>query len=1078
MKKIYLMSFFLFAASIFAQQKDRYADITDPGLTGINKEAPRASFISYKDEASALKNVPASGAYYQSLNGKWKFNYVEYLDDRPVDFMNPSFDVSKWNDIDVPGNWETQGFGTPIYVNVSYEFISPGFKNYFDKPNPPYVPKEWNPTGTYRRDFDLPADWAGNEIFISADGIKGASYFYLNGTFVGMSKDSKTPARFNITKYAKTGKNIIAVQTHRFSDATYLEGQDFWRLSGFERDIYVYAQPKVRIADFFVKTPLDDTLKNGLFGLNIQLTEAGNTNKNYTIAYKLTDKQGNIVISGEKNGTISGKADIDFSATVPNVATWTAETPNLYTLMLVLKDGNGKTLEAVSDKIGFRTVEIRNKQLLVNGQPILIKGVNMHEHNESTGHYVPKELMMKDFELLKKLNVNTVRTSHYPQQELFYKLCDEYGIYVIDEANIESHAMGYDRKKGGTLANNPDYITAHLDRTINMVERDKNHPCIIIWSLGNEAGNGICFYETYRWIKKRDQSRPVQYEQAWYEWNTDIFCPMYWGWKDAGNDGYGSLEEYAKNPASDRPLILCEYAHAMGNSLGNFRDYWDLIEKYDLLQGGCVWDWVDQGMKMVNPQGKTYWTYGGDYGIEGTPSDGNFCINGIVYPDRSIKPQTIELGKVYQNVKFIDFNPEEATVDIRNDFFFTNLNKYDFSYTVKENGTAIATGTLNVDLLPRQKRTYDLPELPPVKSKANDYRISFEAKLKVEEPFLPVGHVIAREQFAINEATKVKATDLKPAKVEETGGQVIVSGKDFKAIFEKQSGLLTSYKYKGNEYILNGYGPRPAFWRAPTDNDYGFNSPQLLKVWKEASQQLPEVKKFTVNTSVNSACEIHCTYSYVQPGADWTTIYKIYENGVIRIDNSLVITNPDAPMIPRVGLRMQLPVNFETLTYYGRGPWENYQDRKTSCFIDKYTLNVKDLYEPYVRPQENNHRTDIQWFALTNKKGAGLLVVPDKTIEMNVSNYPLEMLDSGDSRDDGRYRPAVPKQRHSIDAQPQNLMDVFIDYKMMGLGGDNSWGFRPHKKYQIDPAADRISYGFALVPFSGKTNPETLVKEY
>lgn len=1077
MRKIHFMTFFLLAATVFAQQKDRYADITDPELTGINKEAPRASFISYKDEISALKNVPTSGAYYQSLNGKWKFNYVEYLNDRPTDFMDPSFDVSKWSDITVPGNWEMQGFGTPIYVNVSYEFISPGFKNYFDKPNPPYVPKEWNPTGTYRRDFDLPEDWIGNEVFFSADGIKGASFFYLNGEFVGMSKDSKTPARFNITKYAKPGKNVIAVQTHRFSDANYLEGYDYWRLSGFERDVYIYAQPKVRIADFFVKTPLDERFVDGLFKVDIKLDNASDASRQFALSYKLTDKQGKTVASGEKQGSFSDKTNIEFSQTISNVAAWTAETPNLYTLTLTLKDENGKVSEVIADKIGFRTVEIKNKQLLVNGQPILIKGVNMHEHNEYTGHYVPKELMLKDFELFKKFNINTVRTSHYPQQELFYKLCDEYGIYVIDEANIESHAMWYDLKRGGTLGNNPDFIDAHKDRTRNMLERDKNRPCVIIWSLGNEAGNGICFYETYRLIKNIDQSRPVQFEQAYLQWNTDIFCPMYWGWKEDGQ-GYGSIEDYATNPASDRPLILCEYAHAMGNSLGNFQDYWDLIEKYDLLQGGCVWDWVDQGMRMTNAQGKAYWAYGGDYGIEGTPSDGNFCINGVIYPDRSIKPQTVELGKVYQNVKFSDFDPEKATVDVKNEFFFTNLNKYDFSYTVKENGKIIADGTLNIDLAPRRKKTYELPKLPSVKSNANDYRISFEAKLKVEEPFLPVGHVIAREQFAINEAKKEKATGLKPAKAEDVNGQVIVSGKDFKAIFDKQSGLLASYKYKGNEYILNGYGPRPSFWRAPIDNDYGFKSPQTLGVWKEASQQSPKVTKFTVNASDNASCEVNCTYSYDNAGAEWTMIYKIYENGIVKVDNSFAVRNSDAPMIPRVGLRMQLPVSFETLSYYGRGPWENYQDRKTSCFVDTYTFKIKDLYEPYIRPQENNHRTDIQWFALTNKKGVGLLVVPDETIEMNVSNYPLEILDSGEARDDGRYRPAQPKQRHSVDAQPQNITDVFIDYKMMGLGGDNSWGFKPHKKYRIEPSQSPIRYGFSLVPFDKNTAIEDLIKQY
>ena len=645
-------------------QENRYEEITSPKLTSINKEPSRSTFTSYTTEADAVINDRKNGTFRLSLNGKWKFHYVETFSDRPTDFMNERTDVSRWPDINVPGNWELQGFGTPIYVNQPYEFCSPGYEPYWDKPNPPYVPKDWNPTGTYRREFTLPGDWDNKEIFLSADGVRGAAFYYLNGKFVGMNKDSKTPARFNVSAIAKKGKNIIAIQVHRFSDANYLECQDFWRISGIERDIYLYAQPQIHITDFKVESPLDDNYRDGILKVKVQLTNESGQNTPLVVGYRLLDSKDQQV--AQSSTQITGdQTEVEFTKkTISEPLKWTAETPNLYTLLITLKRTNGDVIEATSCKVGFRTVEIKDKQLLVNGQPILVKGVNYHEHNEYTGHYVPEELMKKDFELWKKYNVNTVRTCHYPQQERFYELCDQYGIYVIDEANIESHGMGYDLRVGGTLGNNPLFMNAHIDRTMNMYQRDKNHPSIITWSLGNEAGNGLNFYVTYNTLKTLD-SRPIQYERAQLEWNTDIYCPMY------ASPSY--LEKYAQNKDMTRPLILCEYAHAMGNSLGNFQDYWDVIEKYPILQGGCIWDWVDQGFAAKTDNGRKYWTYGGDYGENGTPSDGNFCINGVVYPDRSVKPQTEEMGKVYQNIKFFDFDKQTSTVKIRNDFSFTNL---------------------------------------------------------------------------------------------------------------------------------------------------------------------------------------------------------------------------------------------------------------------------------------------------------------------------------------------------------------------------------------------------------------------
>ncbi len=562
-KKYFLLTCLAaFPFALTAQENNRYEEITNPKLTSINREPARSTFTSYVTEADAVINDRKNGTFRLSLNGKWKFHYVETFADRPTDFMMDRVDASRWPDINVPGNWELQGFGTPIYVNQPYEFCSSGYPPYWDKPNPPYVPQEWNPTGTYRREFTLPGDWDDKEIFLSADGVRGAAFYYLNGKFVGMSKDAKTPARFNVSAIAKKGKNVIAIQIHRFSDANYLECQDFWRISGIERDIYLYAQPQIHLTDFKVESPLDENYRNGILKVKVQFTNESGQNSPFLVGYRLLDKNDQQI--AQSSTQVSGdQTEVEFTKkTIQEPLQWTAETPNLYTLVISLKRPNGDVIEATSCKVGFRTVEIKDKQLLVNGQPILVKGVNYHEHNENTGHYVSEELMKKDFELWKRYNVNTVRTCHYPQQERFYELCDEYGIYVIDEANIESHGMGYDLRVGGTLGNNPLFMNAHLDRTMNMYERDKNHPSVIIWSLGNEAGNGLNFYVTYNTLKTLD-SRPIQYERALLEWNTDIYCPMY------ASPSY--LEKYARNKEMTRPLILCEYAHAWATASATSR---------------------------------------------------------------------------------------------------------------------------------------------------------------------------------------------------------------------------------------------------------------------------------------------------------------------------------------------------------------------------------------------------------------------------------------------------------------------------------------------------------------------------
>ncbi|MEA4948873.1 MAG: glycoside hydrolase family 2 TIM barrel-domain containing protein [Petrimonas sp.] len=1058
---IYLVSMGLLNAQ---KQENRYEEITNPKLLYLNKEKPRASFFSFANAGEALEaGNPVKGSDFLLLNGTWKFNYTENFNDRPKDrFYDLNFNASAWEDIQVPGNWEIQGFGVPIYVNTTYEFTSPGHSPYWDRPAPPTVPHDFNPVGTYRKEFDIPQSWIGKDIILSSDGTKGAAYFYLNGQFLGMTKDSKLPARFNLTKGAKAGKNVLAVQIHRFSDASYLECQDFWRLSGLERDVYVYARPKTHIADFFVRSTLDDIYKNGKFTLDVSVANADNS----TVSYELREKGGKVVGRESKSIKAADNGQATFFAEIPDVARWSAEEPNLYTLIIDLKDKSGKTIEATSQKVGFRTAEIKGKQFLINGKPVLVKGVNIHEHNEKTGHYVTEELMRKDFELFRKYNVNTVRTSHYPQAELFYRLADEYGIYVICEANIESHGMGYDRRVGGTLANNLLFLESHLNRTENMVETYKNHASVITWSLGNEAGNGYNFYQTYLWIKQRDATRPVQYEQGGLEWNTDIVCPMY-------SDPY-EIEKYAQDERSNRPLILCEYAHAMGNSLGNFTEYWNIIRKYPLLQGGCIWDWVDQGIAQTDNNGVKFWAYGGDFGPEGTPSAGDFCINGVVFPDRTVKPHSEEMRKVYQNVWFKNFNPKNGSVDLFNENFFIDLSRYDLNYIVKSYGKELTRGKLNVNAAPQETKTVVVPGLSDFLNSGNQITIEFNVVQRKEERLIPAGWVVARDQFVVNEFPKLQLASQKTATVKEDGNMVTVSGERFNAVFDKKTGLMTSYRVNGTEYVNEGFGLRPFFWRAPIDNDYGARLPRRLNAWREASYQ--DLKAENFNVTKGNTTIVSYSYSYPQANAVSVITYTLYGDGAIRVDHSFDASKSETELIPRIGMRMQMPATVVNAEYYGRGPWGNYADRKTSAFIDRYMSPISEMTTKYVLPQENAHHTDVNWLAVSQQSGDELLFVGEEPFQFNMSNYLLETVDNGETLNNDAAIGDAPRNKHINDYVPSDKVDLFIDYRMQGVGGNNSWGKLPLEEYLIRPAATPVKYSFILVPIQNSEQIDDLFK--
>ncbi|MBN2425311.1 MAG: DUF4981 domain-containing protein [Calditrichaceae bacterium] len=1057
MQKLFILIIGIFFISdIKAQDRPPHPELENPAIQGINKEYPHASFISYDNRQNALLNDKSKSSRAIILNGIWKFNFVTGVSNRIKNFAAPDFDLSNWKEIPVPSNMEIHGYGIPIYVNVGYEFYPKwNFK-------PPYINDlEKNNIGYYRRDFNVPESWKDQQIFIHFGSIKSVGFVWINGQKVGMSKDSKTPQEFDITKYVQPGENTIAVEVFRWSDASYLECQDFWRLSGLPREVYVYAQPKVRLRDFFVKSTLDENYMDGVFDLDVELKNHTSRKTKHSVTYEILDETNKSIVSETKTVESNDTTGIlNFKTLIPSVKPWSAEIPNLYTLLLTVKDAAGNTSEVTSAKIGFRTSEVKDGLFLINGKRILVKGVNIHEFNQNTGQVIDEKTTMLDMERMKQLNINAIRSSHYPEPDYFYDLADKYGFYIIDEANIESHGMGYDRSKGKSLANNLDWTKAHLFRTRNMIERDKNHPSVVIWSLGNEAGNGYNFYQTYLLIKNRDKTRPVQYEQAGLEWNTDIFCPMY--------AKIEHIEQYARK-YTDRPLILCEYEHAMGNSEGNLKDYWDTIEKYPNLQGGLIWDWVDQGLAAKNEKGE-FWAYGGDYGPKGTPSDGNFCINGVVFPDRSIKPHSREVKHVYQNIGFKADDLLAGKITIINKFRFTNLNKFAFTYKITANGKPLTSDELPVmDIAPEQSKQISINTSKVKAEPGVEYFVTIYAKTKVAENLLPAGWEIASEQFKLPVEADKEQFDITNAGevIYEEGASIKIKGNDFSLAIDKKTGIITSYKSKGKELLLNGYGPRPAFWRAPTDNDYGWKMPKICRLWKKASDQ-PPVAASVKTTQKGNAVKVEVIYNLDSLKSTWKTQYTIMGNGAIKVENLLLTKDSKAPVIPRVGMKMQMPVEFNQLEYFGRGPWENYCDRNTSAFVGRYKSTVADLYVPYIRPQENGHRTGVRWMAITRDDGSGLLVVADSLIEFNVLNNPVEDFDAGPDKD--------KNLRHTYDIQPKNLVEVHIDYRQMGVAGDDSWGGWPHESYLIRPREEGYKYSFTMVPVSSLKEIKILTK--
>ena len=1045
---ILLLSLF-WAPITFSQSLPEWQD---PDIVQVNREDPHATRFSYESREMALAGDMQGSSNFQSLNGAWKFHWSPNPHSRPVDFYEPKFKDKKWGEIQVPSNWELKGYGIPIYSNIPYEWTS--------DPRPPAVPTEHNPVGSYRKTFQVPGHWDGKEVYIHFGAVKSAFYLWVNGVKAGYSQGSKTPAEFNITNFLKEGPNLVAVEVYRWSDGSWLECQDFWRISGIEREVYLEARPVVHIRDYFCRAGLSDQYTVGVLNLEVKARVPDG------VPAGSMELEAKLVAPGDKDQAAwSSTAKLSqgddgiwrttFQDVLDNVDKWSAETPNLYTLVLNLKDQEGKSVEFLSSKVGFRTSEIKYGKLLVNGKAVTLKGVNKHEHDENEGHVVGEELMLKDIEVMKLFNINAVRTSHYPNDPRWYELCDEHGLYVIDEANIESHGMGYNPDT--TLGNNPVFKKSHLDRTIRMVERDKNHPSVIIWSLGNEAGDGVCFDATYDWIKQRDQTRPVQYERAESGRNTDIFCPMYFR--------IHHMIEYAESHP-DKPLIQCEYTHAMGNSNGNIMDYWEVIDRYDQLQGGFIWDWVDQGLTRMTDDGVKYWGYGGDYELEGQHNDGTFCLNGLVFPDRTVHPGIFEVKRAYQYVDFkaVPFNA--GRVLVTNKYDFTDLGKYDIKWSLSANGAIVKDGMFESPAVaPGESALFDL-EMGDIKIQpGKEYFINFEAVTRSSASMIPAGHVVATEQFALNPDARREIVPSEfyltgPGEISlvETKEKVTIQVAEGTIVFDRTTGYLESYMLGGEELISGG--PKPNFWRAPVENDFGNDLHLRCRMWRTFGSEL----QLQTLVPVQSEDQTMLLAEYIHPdhGSTYTVAYHFNGNGEILVNARFNPACDTFPEIPRFGMNLVMTEGYELLEYFGRGPHENYIDRNSSSMVGHYRSTVEDQYVPYISNGENGNKTEVRWLTLKNDQGRGIMIQGSPLVDFSALHYSQEDLDR-EERDGA----------HTIDLERSEKVLLNVDWKQMGVGGDDSWGAETHAAYMLRVQPMEYSYVISpIVPVKISRNSE------
>ncbi|RKD90946.1 glycoside hydrolase family 2 TIM barrel-domain containing protein [Mangrovibacterium diazotrophicum] len=1026
--KIKLAALALMLLSFSVKAQERWQD---PKVNEVNREPMHSAFFAYESEDAAEAGVKESSTNFMSLNGTWKFNWVQNARQRPTDFYSVGLNDKGWGEMPVPGLWELNGYGDPQYVNIGY-----GWREQY-KNNPPIVPEENNHVGSYRKEIELPANWSGKEIYAHFGSVTSNISLYVNGKFVGYSEDSKLEAEFNLTKYLKPGKNLIAFQSFRWCDGSYLEDQDFWRFSGVGRDCYLFAREKTHMRDLKVTPDLVDDYTDGTLTVKVDLTGKA------SVSLKLTDQQGNTV--AEKQ--VSGSGEVTTEIEVENPAKWTAETPVLYNLTATLTQ-SGSVKEVIPVKVGFRKVEMKNNQLCVNGQPILIKGVNRHELDPDGGYVVSPERMEQDIQMMKKFNVNAVRTCHYPDNSLWYDLCDKYGIYVVAEANLESHGMGYGPE---TLAKNPAYAKAHLERNERNVLRNFNHPAVIIWSMGNEAGFGPNFEACYEWIKGYDTSRPVQYEQAKENDYTDIFCPMYYD--------YNNSEKYAQSDKK-KPLIQCEYAHAMGNSEGGFKEYWDLIRKYPLYQGGFIWDFVDQSIHWKNKDGQLIYAYGGDFNPYDA-SDNNFLDNGLISPDRKPNPHYYEVGYYYQSIWTSPVDLASGQVEIYNEYFFRDLSNFYLQWELVADGKVIKTGLVdNLAVLPHEKTKVDLGLTVPVDLQAKEVFVNVAYKLKDAEQLLPADYTLARQQLAVKDwafepirlenKTLVNQKTAQPTLVENDLNYLLVTGENFQIDFNRKSGYLCRYLVDGKPVLEAGTVLKPNFWRSPTDNDLGAELQLKYAVWKDPKIEL---KSLNVTTTSEGLVEVKADYDMPEVGGKLQLIYQINNEGAVAVSQKLTAGSGDkVSEMFRFGMKLEMPQDYQHIKYYGRGPGENYIDRKDSEFIGLYDQSVCEQPYAYIRPQETGTKSDVRWWAQTAAGGKGLCFKSDAAYSISALNYSVESLDDGLEKD----------QRHFPEVRKSDFVTICIDKKQMGMGCVTSWGAVPRPEYRI-PYQD-MEFNFLIKP--------------
>jgi beta-galactosidase len=1034
-RKIILAAPFV-AFSLFALEAQTY-DWENPQLVSFHTEKPHVLSHPFMDAKAALAGDLKNSPFFMPLNGTWKFNWVKSPTERPTDFNKENFDFSSWKEIQVPSDWQFQGYDVPVYVNIKYPFEA----------NPPRIPDSYNPVGSYLKRVTIPSGWKEREIFFVAGGVNSFMYLWVNGKYVGMSKDSKTPAEFRITKYIKPGApNTFAIQVFRWCDGSYLEDQDFWRLSGIERDVYLYSTSKTHISDIHIIADLDPAYKDGLLNTKVNLVNynPAKESKGLQVEYTLIDAAGkNVFPPKVEKIDLKDSASITLNQKVLNPLKWSAEYPNLYTLLITLKEKNGQAIESMTQKVGFRKIEIKDGNLLVNGQRILIKGVNRHEHDPITGHVISESSMVRDIKMMKQFNINAVRTCHYPNDPKWYDLCDKYGLYVIDEANIESH--GWHQWDEQTLAKNPDWLPAHLDRTKRMVERDKNHPCIIIWSLGNEAGDGKNFETTYAWIKGRDKTRPVQYEQAGEKKHTDIFCPMY--------TYIPQLQEYTSKPQK-RPLIMCEYTHAMGNSNGNLKDYWDAIRAGKYLQGAFVWDWVDQSFLNKNDKKDTCWFYGGDFGIlNNITSDTNFCCNGLVSSNRKPHPGLFEVKKQYQSLWVKAVDVKAGKFELYNEYDFTDMNQFEIQWSILENGKSISNSNLGIQQIPPHKSKAVAITYPNINLlEGAEYSILISFRTKAVAELVPKGFEVAWDQFLLplnKPSAKPDISQMPKLRIKSANPDMpIVEGPNFSITFDAKQGKLISYRYDTTEMIR--MVPSPDFWRAPTDNDYGNKMPSRCNIWKDVFNKAVR-DSFTLVPENSQQVNVRTVFSLPDIDCKFYILYKIIGNGEIIVDYKFVPGKIALPEIPRVGIKMGIPSKFYNVTWYGLGPQENYIDRSSGYQLALHTRNVDDFFFPYVRPQECGNLTGVRFMTLKDNIGNGFLISGFEPLSISALNINASDLNWS------------PQTKHACEVRKSGFITLHIDLVQMGVGGDNSWGAPVHPEYTI-PVKD-YSYKFRLKPY-------------